>query len=41
MPLEEFGRIAAKTAKQVILQRVREAEREIMFEEYQDRSATS
>ncbi len=32
-----FGRIAAQTAKQVILQRIREAEREMMFEEYQDR----
>ena len=34
---DDFGRIAAQTAKQVILQRVREAERDIMFEEYQDR----
>ncbi len=33
----DFGRIAAQTAKQVILQRIREAEREMMFEEYQDR----
>jgi N utilization substance protein A len=32
-----FGRIAAQAAKQVILQRIREAEREMMFEEYQDR----
>jgi transcription termination/antitermination protein NusA len=32
-----FGRIAAQTAKQVILQRIREAEREMMFDEYQDR----
>src|SRR5881227_953685 len=32
-----FGRIAAQTAKQVILQRIREAERDMMFEEYQDR----
>jgi N utilization substance protein A len=32
-----FGRIAAQTAKQVILQRIREAEREMMYEEYQDR----
>jgi transcription termination/antitermination protein NusA len=30
----DFGRIAAQTAKQVILQRIREAEREMMFEEY-------
>ena len=34
---EGFGRIAAQTAKQVILQRIREAEREQMFEEYRDR----
>jgi len=34
---DDFGRIAAQTAKQVILQRIREAERHIMFEEYQDR----
>src|SRR6516165_4406763 len=34
---ENFGRIAAQTAKQVILQRIREAEREIMYEEYIDR----
>src|SRR3954466_12642046 len=33
----DFGRIAAQTAKQVILQRIREAERHMMFEEYQDR----
>jgi transcription termination/antitermination protein NusA len=34
---EDFGRIAAQTAKQVILQRIREAERGMMFEEYKDR----
>ncbi len=34
---EDFGRIAAQTAKQVILQRIREAEREMMYEEYIDR----
>jgi transcription termination/antitermination protein NusA len=34
---EDFGRIAAQTAKQVILQRIREAERDMMFEEYRDR----
>jgi N utilization substance protein A len=34
---DDFGRIAAQTAKQVILQRIREAERDIMFEEYRDR----
>ena len=34
---DNFGRIAAQTAKQVILQRIREAERDMMFEEYRDR----
>ena len=34
---EDFGRIAAQTAKQVIFQRIREAERDMMFDEYQDR----
>ncbi|MGZ5314575.1 MAG: transcription termination factor NusA [Solirubrobacterales bacterium] len=34
---EDFGRIAAQTAKQVILQRIREAERGMMYEEYKDR----
>jgi N utilization substance protein A len=34
---DNFGRIAAQTAKQVILQRIREAEREMMYEEYVDR----
>jgi N utilization substance protein A len=33
----EFGRIAAQTAKQVIVQRVRDAERAQVVEEYQDR----
>ena len=33
----EFGRIAAQTAKQVIVQKVREAEREQVVEEYQER----
>ena len=37
MTPSNFGRIAAQTAKQVILQRIREAEREMMFDEYQDR----
>jgi N utilization substance protein A len=32
-----FGRIAAQTAKQVLLQRVRDAERDIVFEEYKDK----
>ncbi|MDP3790353.1 MAG: NusA N-terminal domain-containing protein, partial [Candidatus Omnitrophota bacterium] len=33
----EFGRIAAQTAKQVIMQRIREAERDIIFDDYTDR----
>lgn len=32
-----YGRVAAQTAKQVIIQRIREAEREAIFEEYQDK----
>jgi len=32
-----FGRIAAQTAKQVIIQRVREAERDLIFNQYKDR----
>ncbi len=32
-----FGRIAAQTAKQVIIQRVRDAERELIFHKYRDR----
>lgn len=41
-PIEsvEFGRIAAQTAKQVIVQKVREAERARIAEEYQDRIGT-
>ena len=34
---EEFGRVAAQTAKQVVIQRIREAERETMFEEYKEK----
>ena len=34
---KNFGRIAAQTAKQAILQKIREAERDIVFEEYKDR----
>lgn len=34
---EGFGRIAAQTAKQVILQRMREAERDAQYEEFQER----
>ncbi|RRQ20674.1 transcription termination factor NusA [Thiohalobacter thiocyanaticus] len=37
---EEFGRIAAQTAKQVIVQKVREAERAQVVEAYQDRKGT-
>lgn len=37
---EEFGRVAAQTAKQVILQRLREAEREIVMAEYEDKIGT-
>lgn len=33
----DFGRIAAQTAKQVVLQRIKEVEREIIFEEYSDK----
>lgn len=32
-----LGRIAAQTAKQVMIQKIREAERDVIFEEYQDR----
>lgn len=38
--VEEFGRVAAQTAKQVILQRLREAEREIIMTEYEDKIGT-
>lgn len=34
---EDYGRIAAQTAKQVIIQRIREAEREAIYEEYKDK----
>ncbi len=34
---EEYGRVAAQTAKQVIIQRLREAEREMVFSEYKDK----
>ena len=34
---ENFGRIAAQTAKQVVVQRIREAEREHVYQEYGDR----
>jgi N utilization substance protein A len=35
--ISEFGRIAAQTAKQVIIQRVKDAERENIFEDFKDR----
>ncbi|UCF87102.1 MAG: transcription termination/antitermination protein NusA [Nitrospiraceae bacterium] len=35
--LVDFGRIAAQTAKQVLFQKVREAEREAIYEEYKDK----
>ncbi len=35
--VKTFGRIAAQTAKQVILQKIREAERKSLYEEYKDR----
>lgn len=38
--VETFGRVAAQTAKQVILQRLREAEREIVMAEYEDKIGT-
>ena len=34
---KNFGRIAAQTAKQVIVQKIREAEREILYSEYSDK----
>lgn len=34
---KEFGRVAAQTAKQVIMQRIREAEREVVFSEFSDK----
>ena len=37
LPPIDFGRIAAQTAKQVIVQKVREAERERQYKEYKDR----
>lgn len=40
IPPVELGRIAAQSAKQVILQKVREAERERQYEEFKDRKGT-
>jgi transcription termination/antitermination protein NusA len=37
LDLHDLGRIAAQTAKQVIFQRVREAERDVIFNEFKDR----
>ncbi len=38
--IKDFGRIAAQTAKQVIFQKVREAEREAIFDEFSDKVGT-
>lgn len=38
--VESFGRVAAQTAKQVILQRLRESEREVVMAEYEDKIGT-
>ncbi len=40
LPTEELGRIAAQTAKQILVQKVREAIREKVYEEYVDRIGT-
>ena len=40
VPPVEMGRIAAQSAKQVILQKVREAERDRQYEEFKDRAGT-
>jgi len=39
LPPQEFGRIAAQTAKQVILQRVRDAERDAIYGEFADKES--
>ncbi|MEX0932215.1 MAG: transcription termination factor NusA [Candidatus Saccharimonadales bacterium] len=39
-PANDFGRVAAQTAKQVILQKLREAERDVIFAEYSDKVGT-
>ena len=36
-PLESFGRIAAQTAKQVIIQKIKEAEKNIIFDEFKEK----
>lgn len=38
--VKSFGRVAAQTAKQVVLQRLREAEREVVLDEYEDKIGT-
>lgn len=38
--IKQFGRVAAQTAKQVILQRLRESERDIIMNEYEDKIGT-
>jgi transcription termination/antitermination protein NusA len=40
LPIAEFGRNAIQTAKQVLIQRVREAERDRVFKEYSDKVGT-
>ena len=35
--IDDFGRIAAQTAKQVIIQKVREAERDMVYRDFKDR----
>ncbi|MBI2798228.1 transcription termination/antitermination protein NusA [Candidatus Saccharibacteria bacterium] len=37
---KDFGRVAAQTAKQVIVQRIREAERDVIFNEFEDKEGT-
>jgi N utilization substance protein A len=37
---DNIGRIAAQTAKQVVIQRIREAERDLLFEQFKDRIGT-
>jgi len=39
-PVTTFGRVAAQTAKQVVLQRLREAEHEVVLSEYEDKIGT-
>ena len=41
LPPIEFGRIAAQAAKQVIFQKVRDAERERQYEEFKDRAGSA